>query len=198
MECTFLKNVADNLRIDAAEFDQVRERVWLEASLREGQKLCVGGVINQATLEGCTHNRYGPPDTRVDLCTKKMLLSRYKRLWPPTNEDTNILFVDGSRVGDYAAGHAGFSIVQQQQSQFRTTELEAITRPCLAQLAEIKALTAVCELIEDEKADIYTVSAYTIYVGQLEARKLHEEQRRPIQYCQQFIELATALMKPKH
>ncbi|GCC16483.1 hypothetical protein chiPu_0021872 [Chiloscyllium punctatum] len=101
---------------------------------------------------------------------------------PLPNEDTNILFVDGSRFRDSAAGHAGFSIVQKQQSQFRTIGLEAIPRPCSAQLAEIKALTVACELIEDEKADIYTVSAYAIYVGQLEARKLHEEQRRPGQY----------------
>lgn len=65
-------------------------------------------------------------------------------------------------------------MVQQEQSQFRTIKLEACPQPCSAQLAEIKALTAACELMENEKADIYTDSAYVIYLGQFGNREASE------------------------
>lgn len=63
-------------------------------------------------------------------------------------------------IGDHDGNHARFTVVQQDQTGFQTIRLEACQQPCSAQLAEIKALTTACELMEGEKVDINIDSAY--------------------------------------
>ncbi|GCC28884.1 hypothetical protein chiPu_0007318 [Chiloscyllium punctatum] len=79
---------------------------------------------------------------------KKKLADQQEELKPLLDEDKKVLFVDGSCYRDYGGNHARFAVVQQEQSQFQMIKLEACPQPCSAQLAELKALTAACELME--------------------------------------------------
>ncbi|XP_072896653.1 uncharacterized protein [Hemitrygon akajei] len=121
---------------------------------------------------------------------------------PLEDSDKKVLFVDGSGYRDYDGNHAGFSIVQQDQSSFKTIRVEACPQPCSAQLAELKALTAACEMMEGEKVDIYTDSAYAHGVCHLfgavwKQRDFRKSNGDPIQHCQQISDLIKALMKPQ-
>lgn len=121
---------------------------------------------------------------------------------PLVDEDNKILFVDGSCYRDHDGNHAGFSVVRQDQSQFKTIRLEACPQPYSAQLAEMKALTAACEMMEGERADIFPDSAYAHGVCHLfgavwKQRGFRKNNGDPIQHCQHILELITAMVKPR-
>ncbi|XP_062905776.1 uncharacterized protein LOC134347311 [Mobula hypostoma] len=121
---------------------------------------------------------------------------------PLEDEDKKVLFVDGSCYRDHDGNHAGFSVLQQDQADFKVIRIEACPQPCSVQLAEIRALTAACEMMEGEKVDIYTDSAYAHGVCHLfgavwKQRGFKKSNGDPIQHCQQILDLIKALMKPK-
>ena len=66
------------------------------------------------------------------------------------------LFVGGSCFRDATGYHAGYAIVQSHSDNTSTQ----IQQPCSAQLAEIRALTAACNLAQDKRLNVYTDSAY--------------------------------------
>ncbi|XP_072909008.1 uncharacterized protein [Hemitrygon akajei] len=121
---------------------------------------------------------------------------------PLEDADKKVLFVDGSCYRDYDGNHAGFSVVQQDQSSYKIIRMESCPQPCSTQLVEIKALTAACEMMEGEKVDIYTDSAYAHGVCHLfgavwKQRGFLKSSGDPIQHCQQILDLIKAIMKPK-
>ncbi|GCC27075.1 hypothetical protein chiPu_0005496 [Chiloscyllium punctatum] len=103
--------------------------------------------------------------------------------------------------GDYDGNRAGYLVVKQDQSQYRTIKLETCPQPCSAQLAKLMALMAACEMMEGKKADIYTNSAYAHGVCHLfgavwKQRGFKKSNGDPTRHCQQIVELTTAMMKP--
>ncbi|GCC19167.1 hypothetical protein chiPu_0020988 [Chiloscyllium punctatum] len=121
---------------------------------------------------------------------------------PLPNEDKEALFVDGACLRDTDGFPAGFAIVQQKQFQFRTVKLQACPQPCSAQLAELRAKIGARKLMECEKADMYTDSAYAYgvcYPLQVirKRRGLRKSNGDVTQNCKQIVQLMAALMKLK-
>ncbi|XP_029926020.1 uncharacterized protein LOC115372353 [Myripristis murdjan] len=75
------------------------------------------------------------------------------------------LFVDGSCFRDATGMHAGYGIVQlNPDGSFTTVQTFYVTQPCSAQVAELKALTAACQLAAGKRLNVYTDSDYAFGV----------------------------------
>ena len=71
------------------------------------------------------------------------------------------LFVDGSCYRDAVGNHAGYSVVQLKDvTPFGIIQSVKVDQPCSAQLAEIEALTAACQLAKGKSLNVYTDSAW--------------------------------------
>ncbi len=84
----------------------------------------------------------------------------------PDLESTPILeaevtyFVDGSSLRDHVGNHTGYSVVKSDKEEFVPVISQHCVQPCSAQLPELKALTAACQLTNGQTDKIFTDSAY--------------------------------------
>ncbi len=78
----------------------------------------------------------------------------------PITEAEVTYFVDGSSFKDHVGNHTGYSVVKSDKEEFVTVISQHCVQPCSAQLAELKALTAACQLAKGQTAKIFTDSAY--------------------------------------
>lgn len=102
----------------------------------------------------------GTPHECVPESKEFMKLRDDLKTEPLQQEDKRIVFVDGSSYLDHRGIHAGYAVVEKRGAEWVTLEAERCPQPCSAQLAELKALTRVCELMAGQDAEIYTDSAY--------------------------------------
>ena len=114
------------------------------------------------------------------------------------------LFVDGSCFRDGIGNHAGYGVVQlnDQNGTFTTLQSLQINQPCSAQLAEIKALTAACQLAAGRRLNVYTDSAYAYGVCHIHAntwkqRGFLRADGTPVIHGEAISKLLEAMLLPK-
>ena len=114
------------------------------------------------------------------------------------------LFVDGSCFRDVTGNHAGYGVVQlnDQNGTFTTLQSLQINQPCSAQLAEIKALTAACQLAAGRRLNVYTDSAYAYGVCHIHAntwkqRGFLRADGTPVMHGEAISKLLEAMHLPK-
>lgn len=74
-------------------------------------------------------------------------------------------FVDGSCFRDATDTHTVYAIVHLlSENSFTEVQATKVSQPCSAQLAEIKALTAACQLAAGKTLNVYTDSQYAYAV----------------------------------
>lgn len=116
--------------------------------------------------------------------------------------DVNVeYFVDGSCFRDHLGNHAGFAVVKREDDDFVPVVLQHCEQPCLAQLAELRALTEASLLARNQVANIYTDSAYAHGVCHLfgavwKQRGFKKSDETAIQHGDQIIQLISAMMYP--
>lgn len=120
----------------------------------------------------------------------------------PISEAEVIYFVDGSSFKDHLRNHTGYSVVRKDMEEFVPVISQHCVQPCSAQLAELKALMAVCQLAKGQIANIFTKSAYAHGVCHLfgavwKQRGFKKSDGTPIQHAEQIGQLISALMLPK-
>lgn len=112
------------------------------------------------------------------------------------------LFVDGSCVQDDTSNYAGYGVVQlNPDNTFTKLQSIRLDQPCLAQLAEIKAITAACEQAAGKRATIYTDSAYGYGVCHINASIWKQEGfvcvgSTPVVHRHAVLELIQAIQLP--
>ncbi len=120
---------------------------------------------------------------------------------PITEAEVNY-FVDGSSFKDHVGNHTGYSVVKSDKEEFVPVISQHCVQPCSAQLAELKALTAACQLAKGQTANIFTDSAYAHGVCHLfgavwKQRGFKKSDGTPIQHSEQIGQLISAMMLPK-
>lgn len=110
----------------------------------------------------------------------------------PISEAEVIYFVDGSSFKDHLGNHTVYSVVREDIDNFVPVISQHCAQPCSAQLAELKALTAACQLAKGQIASIFTDSAYAHGVCHLPL-----DHGTPIQHSEQIGQLISAMMLPK-
>ncbi len=120
----------------------------------------------------------------------------------PITEAEVTYFVDGSSFKDHVGNHTGYSVVKSDKEEFVTVISQHCVQPCSAQLAELKALTAACQLAKGKTANIFTDSAYAHGVCHLfgavwKQRGFKKSDGTPIQHDEQIGQFISAMMLPK-
>ncbi len=92
--------------------------------------------------------------------------------------------------------------MKSDKEEFVTVISQHCVQPCSAQLAELKALTAACQLAKGKTANIFTDSAYAHGVCHLfgavwKQRGFKKSDGTPIQHDEQIGQLISAMMLPK-
>lgn len=85
----------------------------------------------------------------------------------PISEADGTYFIDGSCFRDHLGNHAGYAIVKQDGDDFISVISQHCTQTCSAHLAELKALTAACQLAKGQTVNIFHDSAYAYGVCHL-------------------------------
>ena len=97
-----------------------------------------------------------------ELLTANFLKPRQDLYTEPLIDNDLILFVDGSCYRGPKSNLAGFAVAKYrpETDDFETVYRTSVPQPCSAQLAEIKALTAACQLAKNKRLTVFSDSAY--------------------------------------
>ncbi|XP_077386409.1 protein NYNRIN-like [Festucalex cinctus] len=111
-------------------------------------------------------------------------------------------FVDGSCFKDVTGNHAGYAVVQLHlDGSLSKVQAKKVPQPCSAQLAELMALTAACQLARDKRLNAYTDSAYAYGVCHIngkiwQQRGFKRADGIPVVHAEALASLLEAMMLP--